>query len=103
MQIAGKLGSSAGHIDAGTTSGATANLRVTGTDARWLIDGNLSIGGAGNGGLVIDQGGIVTNSFGDVKGVSGEPATAVVNGRGSRWDNRAALLAGVDGHGRFMF
>ncbi|KAB2726273.1 autotransporter domain-containing protein [Brucella anthropi] len=99
LQIAGKLGSSAGHIDAGTTSGATANLRVTGTDARWLIDGNLSIGGAGNGGLVIDQGGIVTNSFGDVKGVSGEPATAVVNGRGSRWDNRAALLAGVDGHG----
>ncbi|MCZ2982682.1 hypothetical protein NYY70_21120, partial [Acinetobacter baumannii] len=42
------------------------------------------------------DGAIVSNIFGTVGSTSGQAATVIVSGRGSRWDNGFALLAGVD-------
>ncbi len=94
LKITGRLGGDAGHIEGAGSD--PASIEVTGPNAGWAMDYNLTVGGIGQGALRILDGATVSNIFGDVASSSGAAASVTVSGQGSRWDNGFALLAGVN-------
>ncbi len=94
LKITGRLGGDAGHIEGAGSD--PASIEVTGPNAGWAMDYNLTVGGIGQGALRILDGATVSNIFGDVASSSGSAASVTVSGQGSRWDNGFALLAGVN-------
>ncbi len=94
LKITGRLGGDAGHIEGAGSD--PASIEVTGPNAGWAMDYNLTVGGIGLGALRILDGATVSNIFGDVASSSGSAASVTVSGQGSRWDNGFALLAGVN-------
>jgi fibronectin-binding autotransporter adhesin len=59
----------------------------------------LSIGDSGTGTLNINNGGIVSDTYGFIGDGLGSNGTVTVNGVGSTWDNSLSLYVGTSGTG----
>ncbi len=84
----------------GEGSARVAGTSPGGTQSSWSNSGNLTIGAQGNGTLIVESGGVVSN----IDGMLGEQGTGVgeatVAGEGSRWINSGRLVVGNYGTGR---
>ncbi|WP_229728990.1 autotransporter domain-containing protein [Oxalicibacterium flavum] len=97
LQIANKLGTAQGRIDAGAAPGASARVNVNNAGSTWALTGNLFVGGSGLGDLSIFYQGTVSNQFATVDAQRNGAATVTVSDLGALWNNRAALLVGSEG------
>ncbi len=97
LRVLNVLGTEEGRIDAGTKTGATASVLVTGSGSTWAITDNLFVGSAGSANLNILNSGTVSNQFAMVNAQQNGVATVTISDVGSLWSNRAALLVGSDG------
>ena len=78
----------------GLNSGSTGTATVTGAGSTWANSSNLSVGYSGQGTLLVEDGGAVTNSTGYIGRFSGSTGTATVTGAGSTWTNNGNLILG---------
>ncbi|CAD5277914.1 conserved exported hypothetical protein [Bosea sp. 62] len=89
----------------GTQAGSTGTVKVTGAGSTWTINnvsamtGELYVGSAGTGTLIVEDGGAVRNTSGYIGFASGSSGTATVTGAGSRWTVDGILDVGHDGAG----
>ena len=97
LRILNVLGTKEGRIDAGTTAGATARVKVSNSGSTWAITDNLFVGGAGSAELSISNSGTVSNQFATVDAKQQGTAGVAISDAGSRWVNSAALLVGSEG------
>lgn len=97
LQIANRLGTEQGRIDAGAAPDASARVNVYNAGATWALTGNLFVGGSGLGELSIFYQGTVSNQFATVDAQQNGVATVTVSDVGTLWNNRAALLVGSEG------
>lgn len=88
----------------GNAPGGKGVVKVTGPDSSWeLRDSNsanlLYVGAAGDGTLLIEDGGTVSNYRGFIGNTTSAVGAVTVTGAGSRWDNASHLFIGVKGKG----
>jgi fibronectin-binding autotransporter adhesin len=99
-----------GHVESasgsiGSAESADGKVRVSGVDSAgtrssWEIDaGNLTVGDAGTGSLLIEAGGTVRNQHGFIGNEEGSAGKAVVTGEGSAWISDGGLWVGNAGSG----
>ncbi|AFT68427.1 Autotransporter beta-domain protein [Alloalcanivorax dieselolei B5] len=101
-----------GRVESGTArigygAGAAGNVTVTGSTSHWETQGEIEVGYAGNGTLVIDDGATVTSHV-DTSWMTGQiaryydSAGAVSLRNGGSWVNDGAVIVGgydgADGH-----
>ncbi len=96
---AGGVVNSGGVSFVGENAGSTGTLTVSGNDARWDIDGDLSIGHSGTGTANIEAGGVVNNRALFIGANTGSSGTVTVSGVGSQWDSSTFLHVGGRGSG----
>jgi outer membrane autotransporter protein len=95
-------GGPAGSI--GVMAGSTGTVKVTGSGSTWLNngmlgDGELYVGQAGTGTLIVENGGWVKSTSGYLGYASGGSGTVTVTGTDSRWTVIGLLDVGRDGIG----
>ena len=73
--------------------------KVTGVGSKWTNRGDLNVGRSGNGTLIIETGGEVSNSSGYLGYSPGSTGVAKVTGVGSKWTNLGELRVGRSGNG----
>ena len=95
-EVAITYGSSSGYI--GCLSGATGLVTVSGTGSKLNNSSNLSVGGTGNGRLIIERGGQATSGLTGIGYERGSSGEAVVTGPDSEWA-AYGLSIGVKGCG----
>ena len=102
--LAGGLVESA-SVSLGSSLGSEGRVRVNGFDAggvnsRLGITGNLLVGDAGTGKLLVDNAGVLDNQDGTIGNTADSTDSRVlVTGTGSTWTNRGALSVGKGGEG----
>ena len=72
---------------------------VENASSRWLNSGSLVVGDAGNGGLLVINGGRVTSESGVIGRVAGSTSNVTVTGANSRWSLDLGLHVGNQGTG----
>ncbi len=77
----------------GLNAGSTGTVRV-GINAQWNLDGELHVGRAGNGTLVVENGGVVESAGARIS-VGDGMGQATVSGAGSQWNNSGPLFVGI--------
>lgn len=82
----------------GFTSTSRGTVTVTGSGSRWDTTGEIEIGGAGQGSLIISDGGQVSNAGANIARSNGK-GTVTVTGPGSLWTNNGNLSVGSFGEG----
>ena len=98
IQNGGTMNNTLGII--GDKAGSTGTVLVTGAGSTWANNGNdLYVGADGNGTLIIQNGGAVSNRYGIVAGYFGSTGAATVDGAGSTWTNSQDLSVGGSGNG----
>ncbi len=97
--------------DGNTNSGAIGNAfgssgsaaTVTGAGSTWINNGELYVGGFGDGSLLISNGGLVSNTNGYISATSiGVNGTVTVTGNESTWVNTGFLSVGPVGNGSLL-
>jgi T5SS/PEP-CTERM-associated repeat protein/autotransporter-associated beta strand protein len=99
-----------GHVESasgsiGTAAGSDGKVRVSGVDSAgtyssWEIDaGNLTVGDAGAGLLLVEAGGRVRNLHSFIGNEAGSVGEVTVTGEGSAWINDHGLWVGNAGSG----
>jgi outer membrane autotransporter protein len=76
---------------------ATPNSTVISTPG--ALARNLTVGANGTGGLTIQNGGTLANSFGTVGDLPGGVGTGTITGAGSSWSNAGSIVIGGQGIG----
>jgi T5SS/PEP-CTERM-associated repeat protein/autotransporter-associated beta strand protein len=77
-------------------------VTVTGTGSKWTYTEALYVGNSGTGSLVIDSGGVVSNTTGGFTYLgdnAGSVGSVTVSGSGSTWTNPSDLYIGYSGAG----
>lgn len=100
VEAGGTVSNGFGYI--GTGSGAEGHVSVTGTGSQWTNAHSLFVGDAGgNGTLLIEDGGKVTNGYGVIGSGTGTgtKGAVIVTGKSSRWSNLGDLNLGNSGTG----
>lgn len=90
----------------GLTSGSSGSVRVDGPGSALSIsdplgDDDLLIGHAGNGSLIVSNGGTVSNGDSYLGYAAGGNGSALVSGAGSTWQN-STLTVGREGNGSLV-
>ena len=80
-----KVTSLYGYLGFGFGTGSSGSATVTGTGSRWTNSDGLTVGNYGSGTLMIENGGTVSDSSGDIARHSGSTGTVTVTGAGSTW------------------
>lgn len=102
--LAGGLVKSA-SVSLGASTGSEGRVRVNGFDAggvnsRLGITGDLLVGDAGTGELLVDNAGVLDNANGTIGNTADSTdSRALVTGTGSAWTNRETLSIGKGGEG----
>ncbi|WP_158667631.1 autotransporter outer membrane beta-barrel domain-containing protein [Bradyrhizobium guangdongense] len=87
----------------GVNAGATGTVTVDGAGSSWTDAGNLYVGQAGSGTLMVSNGGTVSNGVdGYIGASSGATGTVTVTGTGSSWTHAGAVAVGESGTGTLM-
>ncbi|WP_155499980.1 autotransporter domain-containing protein [Pseudomonas chlororaphis] len=100
IQDGGSVVSRSGTI--GGALGSDGSVKVSGQGSTWTnrdinFSNNLYIGSAGDGVLLIEDGGQVSNYRGFVGYAAQGSGAVTVTGQGSLWDNASHLFVGVKG------
>ena len=93
VQAGGEVASTSGHLGLGGPT-AYGVAYVTGLGSQWNNTGNLDVGADVRGYLGVADGGVVTNSEGNIGFSSGSTGVAEVRGAGSQWNNSNSLVVG---------
>jgi len=88
-----------GRAVIGLSAGSDGTVVVTGADAAWSNDDDLTIGSSGTGTLTIADGGSVSDDNGSAGANAGSTGTVTVEGAGSRWMNDGQVSVGYHGTG----
>jgi len=81
----------------GQLSGSTGTATVDGSGSKWNVGGtSLIIGNAGNGTLMIENGGVVTSAAGVIAASAGS-GFVTVTGTNSQWNDSGILIVGQQG------
>ena len=83
----------------GVLAGATGTMTVTDPGSTWNISDQLTVGGAGSGMLIVQNGGTVTNAAGTIGSSSGSIGAVSVTGTGSTWTSSGNVTVGLAGTG----
>jgi T5SS/PEP-CTERM-associated repeat protein len=95
MNAGGRVTSGQGTIAAELAS--TGTVFVNDTNSSWKMSSSpLTVGGAGDGELLVQAGGAVESSNGFVARLSGGEGSVSVTGGGSKWDLSGRLTIGGD-------
>ncbi|MBW1800712.1 MAG: hypothetical protein JRJ85_08275, partial [Deltaproteobacteria bacterium] len=78
----------------GDASGSDGTVTVDGAGSTWTSPSSLVVGKYGTGTLTVQNGGRVSNTYGDVGRHSGADGTVTVDGTGSLWDNSGSVYVG---------
>lgn len=100
VEAGGTVSNGFGYVGAG--SGAEGHVNVAGTGSQWTNAHSLFVGDTGgNGTLLIEDGGTVTNGYGVVGSGTGTgtKGAVIVSGKSSRWSNLGDLNLGNSGTG----
>ncbi len=98
----GYVGSTDDSIYVGYNAGSTGTITVTGSGSTLASGRNVYIGQSGTGTLVISDGGIVSDAYGEIGTVANSIGTVTVVGTGSRWTNSDILYVGRSGSGTML-
>jgi outer membrane autotransporter protein len=83
----------------GVLAGATGTMTVTDPGSAWNISDQLTVGGAGSGMMIVQNGGTVTNAAGTIGVSSGSIGAVSVTGTGSAWTSSGNVTVGLAGTG----
>lgn len=84
----------------GVNAGATGTVTIDGAGSSWTDAGNLFVGQAGTGTLMVSNGGTVSNGVdGYIGANSGATGTVTVTGTGSSWTHAGTVAVGESGTG----
>ena len=83
----------------GVLAGATGTMTVTDPGSAWNISDQLTVGGAGSGMMIVQNGGTVTNAAGTIGFSSGSIGAVSVTGTGSAWTSSGNVTVGLAGTG----
>ncbi|MBE2179228.1 MAG: autotransporter-associated beta strand repeat-containing protein [Chthoniobacterales bacterium] len=85
------------------TTGSTATVNITGTNAGWTCTSDTLIGlGGGTGHLNISGGATASDIFSLVGRLAGNTGHVTVTGVGSQWSHSAGLVIGTGGAGTML-
>ena len=83
----------------GVLPGANGTMTVTDPGSAWNISDQLTVGGAGSGMMIVQNGGTVTNAAGTIGVSSGSIGAVSVTGTGSAWTSSGNVTVGLAGTG----
>ncbi|MEM6503848.1 MAG: PEP-CTERM sorting domain-containing protein [Planctomycetota bacterium] len=81
----------------GVGAGTTAEMTVTGAGSSWINTDELTVAFLGNGTLLIEDGGVVSNAEAKIASNTGSVGVVTVTGDDSRWDSSGVLIIGQNG------
>ena len=85
----------------GNNAGASGSVTITGSGSSWTESSSLSIGYSGNGTLLIENGGSVSDQGGSLGVYPGSSGTVTVTGSGSLWTEGGGYI-GDSGSGTLL-
>ncbi len=97
----GSVASGTSVISESNSFGGNGSVTVSGTDSSWTDSGDLAVGDAGTGTMMVDSLGHVSNVNGLIGKQSGATGSVTVSGS-STWTNSGALDVGAGGTGTLM-
>ena len=96
IEDGGRLSNANGTI-AASNLGGVSNATVRAADAMWTNSDTLTVGDGGNGTLVIEDAGSVSNQGANIAELSGSTGEVIVRGAGSMWTSSSFLTVGNEG------
>ncbi len=85
----------------GNNAGSSGSVTVTGSGSSWTESSSLTIGYSGNGSLLIENGGAVSDQGGSLGFLAGSSGTVTVSGSGSLWTEGGGYI-GDSGSGTLI-
>ena len=82
----------------GNNAGSSGAVTVSGTGSTWTNTGDLYVGNAGSGTLLISGGATVSGDNAYIGNKTGSIGSVTVTGNGSTWANSGNLIVGGAGH-----
>jgi T5SS/PEP-CTERM-associated repeat protein/autotransporter-associated beta strand protein len=83
----------------GNDAGSCGNATVTGSGSAWTDKGNLFVGAAGTGALLISNGGSLSDYYSYIGDYAGSNGAVTVTGSGSKWTETGDFSVGASGTG----
>ena len=83
----------------GGNAGSTGAVTVTGAGSTWVNTEAIYIGSGSTGTLTISNGGVVSDTWGNIGGYAGGDGAVTVTGAGSQWNNTNDVFVGKNDDG----
>jgi T5SS/PEP-CTERM-associated repeat protein len=89
-------------VNIGGTGSEELNVKVSGPETEWRVDGNLGIEGGTSNRVDLFDGAVVESKTGSVGGSGSENAVAVISDFGTEWNIENELNIGTDATNTFL-